>query len=111
MGVCYSWLTVGVWRSPVAHLHGVQGAVGSNPITPTRSTKIVPPALSAGGSALFLLLPWVCASTRGGMLVWSSGILGESKIVRMSTLFCSGRHTERHGDSGADWVIQVRSTR
>ena len=25
----------GVWRSLVAHLHGVQGVVGSNPITPT----------------------------------------------------------------------------
>ena len=25
----------GVWRSPVAHLHGVQGAAGSNPATPT----------------------------------------------------------------------------
>ena len=24
-----------MWRSPEAHLHGVQGAVGSNPITPT----------------------------------------------------------------------------
>ena len=30
------WLNqVGAWRSPVAHLHGVQGAVGSNPIAPT----------------------------------------------------------------------------
>jgi hypothetical protein len=26
---------VGVWRSPVAHLHGVQGVGGSNPLTPT----------------------------------------------------------------------------
>jgi hypothetical protein len=26
----------GVWRSLVAHLHGVQGVVGSNPITPTK---------------------------------------------------------------------------
>ncbi len=24
-----------MWRSPVARLHGVQEAVGSNPITPT----------------------------------------------------------------------------
>ena len=27
--------TVGVWRSLVAHCHGVSGVVGSNPITPT----------------------------------------------------------------------------
>jgi hypothetical protein len=27
----------GVWRSLVAHLHGVQGVVGSNPITPTNT--------------------------------------------------------------------------
>ena len=27
--------SVGVWRSPEAHLHGVQGAPGSNPGTPT----------------------------------------------------------------------------
>lgn len=26
-----------MWRSPEAHLHGVQGVVGSNPITPTIS--------------------------------------------------------------------------
>jgi hypothetical protein len=26
---------VGVWRSLVAHLHGVQGVEGSNPFTPT----------------------------------------------------------------------------
>ena len=26
---------VGVWRSSVAHSHGVRGVVGSNPITPT----------------------------------------------------------------------------
>ena len=31
-------ITVGVWRSPEAHLHGVQGVVGSNPITPTIKT-------------------------------------------------------------------------
>ena len=28
-------MQIGVWRSLVAHLHGVQGVVGSNPITPT----------------------------------------------------------------------------
>ena len=27
--------SVGAWRSLVAHLHGVQGVVGSNPIAPT----------------------------------------------------------------------------
>ena len=26
---------VGEWRSLVAHLHGVQGAAGSNPVSPT----------------------------------------------------------------------------
>jgi hypothetical protein len=26
---------VGVWRSPVAHLHGVQGVASSNLVTPT----------------------------------------------------------------------------
>ena len=25
-----------MWRSPVAHLHGVQGVEGSNPFTPTK---------------------------------------------------------------------------
>ncbi len=28
-----------MWRSLVAHLHGVQGVEGSNPFTPTRSNK------------------------------------------------------------------------
>jgi large subunit ribosomal protein L13 len=30
-----------VWRSPVAHLHGVQGVEGSNPFTPTISENVV----------------------------------------------------------------------
>lgn len=29
----------GVWRSLVAHLHGVQGVEGSNPFTPTITTS------------------------------------------------------------------------
>ena len=28
---------IGEWRSLVAHLHGVQGAAGSNPVSPTSS--------------------------------------------------------------------------
>ena len=28
-------ISIGVWRSLVAHLHGVQGVEGSNPFTPT----------------------------------------------------------------------------
>ena len=31
----YNSRLVGVWRSLVAHLHGVQGVEGSNPFTPT----------------------------------------------------------------------------
>ena len=27
---------IGEWRSLVAHLHGVQGAAGSNPVSPTK---------------------------------------------------------------------------
>jgi hypothetical protein len=30
--------SVGAWRSLVAHLHGVQGVAGSNPVAPTKST-------------------------------------------------------------------------
>jgi hypothetical protein len=29
-----------VWRSLVAHLHGVQGVEGSNPFTPTKQTRV-----------------------------------------------------------------------
>jgi hypothetical protein len=31
-----SSVNFGMWRSPVAHLHGVQGVAGSNPVIPTR---------------------------------------------------------------------------
>ena len=31
----YNSALFGVWRSLVAHLHGVQGVEGSNPFTPT----------------------------------------------------------------------------
>ena len=30
-----AFLSFGAWRSPVAHLHGVQGVGGSNPLAPT----------------------------------------------------------------------------
>ena len=30
---------VGEWRSLVAHLHGVQGAAGSNPVSPTTKPR------------------------------------------------------------------------
>ena len=30
--------TLGPWRSPVAHLHGMQGVRGSNPLGSTKST-------------------------------------------------------------------------
>ena len=30
----------GAWRSPVAHLTGGQGAVGSNPIAPTDKKRL-----------------------------------------------------------------------
>ena len=32
--MCYPKLSIGEWRSLVAHLHGVQGAAGSNPVSP-----------------------------------------------------------------------------
>ena len=35
----YNLRLVGVWRSLVAHLHGVQGVEGSNPFAPTSNTK------------------------------------------------------------------------
>jgi hypothetical protein len=31
-----------VWRSLVAHLHGVQGVEGSNPFTPTKFFQLYP---------------------------------------------------------------------
>ena len=37
----YNLRLVGVWRSLVAHLHGVQGVEGSNPFTPTINLKTV----------------------------------------------------------------------
>ena len=36
---------IGEWRSLVAHLHGVQGAAGSNPVSPT--IKILAPRYEA----------------------------------------------------------------
>ena len=32
-------LLFGTWRSPVAHLNGVQGVAGSNPAVPTQSVR------------------------------------------------------------------------
>ncbi len=41
-----------MWRSLVAHLHGVQGVEGSNPFTPTISIK----DLASKGSKSFLVV-------------------------------------------------------
>src|SRR6185437_2979733 len=41
-----SGLSDGTWRSPVAHLNGVQGVAGSNPAVPTRPRPFRPGALS-----------------------------------------------------------------
>ena len=38
--VWYTGFSVGAWRSPGAHLHGVQGVAGSNPAAPTISAEI-----------------------------------------------------------------------
>src|SRR5512140_2352245 len=32
----------GTWRSPVAHLLGVQGVAGSNPAVPTKGSRVLP---------------------------------------------------------------------
>ena len=42
-----------MWRSLVAHLHGVQGVEGSNPFTPTNFSFFEKPAIFLAG---FLLL-------------------------------------------------------
>ncbi len=38
----------GTWRSPVAHLNGVQGVVGSNPTVPTQTSGFWPLFFSPG---------------------------------------------------------------
>ena len=43
-----------MWRSLVAHLHGVQGVEGSNPFTPTKNdeglaTQVANPFVFSGG--------------------------------------------------------------
>jgi hypothetical protein len=45
-----------VWRSPVARLHGVQEAVGSNPITPTSFSTFQEPSSSRRGLFAALLV-------------------------------------------------------
>ena len=39
----------GTWRSPVAHLNGVQGVAGSNPAVPTHGSTAVISACDDGG--------------------------------------------------------------
>src|SRR5690606_7007588 len=39
----------GTWRSPVAHLNGVQGVAGSNPAVPTRGKESPPTHYAVGG--------------------------------------------------------------
>ena len=48
--------SIGVWRSLVAHLHGVQGVEGSNPFTPTKIQKKT-------NSLLKLLVFFICCAT------------------------------------------------
>ena len=41
--------TVGAWRSLVAHLHGVQGVGGSNPLAPTNQISLFGPGVPGRG--------------------------------------------------------------
>ena len=34
-GIVHFDISIGAWRSLVAHLHGVQGVAGSSPVAPT----------------------------------------------------------------------------
>ncbi len=43
----------GVWRSPVAYLHGVQVVAGSNPVTPTIVVKEKTPVDNCFTGVLF----------------------------------------------------------
>ena len=51
-----------MWRSLVAHLHGVQGAAGSNPVTPTIHKR-------AAAGRFFLYMRGVLASRKGCVYV------------------------------------------
>lgn len=44
----------GVWRSPVAYLHGVQVVAGSNPVTPTTKVHQNPKACKSYDLRAFL---------------------------------------------------------
>jgi hypothetical protein len=43
--------SVGAWRRPVAHLHGVQGVGGSNPLAPTNFLDTKPPLSTNQGAS------------------------------------------------------------
>src|SRR6185312_11598884 len=56
----------GTWRSPVAHLNGVQGVAGSNPAVPTRPRPKRPGALSCRRS--FFPRRFACGSRQSGQI-------------------------------------------
>ncbi len=72
-----------MWRSLVAHLHGVQGVEGSNPFTPTNKIK----DLAAKASKSFLFSEPPCPACvrnfRFNRLASESlvGIVGSSQIT------------------------------
>lgn len=46
--------TIGAWRSLVAHLYGVQGVAGSNPVAPMKNGMALQ-SLFTGAAGPFLL--------------------------------------------------------
>ena len=72
--------TVGAWRSLVAHLHGVQGVGGSNPLAPTNYFSQFDIRL---WSPLWSLSEWVISRSvlpLGGRRFW----LRQGRIVELS---------------------------
>lgn len=75
----------GVWRSPVAHLHGVQVVVGSNPITPTNFKRP-----RNRGRFFVLSLPFPPPTSPPHSPLRSTGRMIGGRRIRLSLFFFGG---------------------
>ena len=75
-----------MWRSLVAHLHGVQGVEGSNPFTPTIKIKDL---ASKGAKSFFFMLgktvicPHICPHRLICLRCWVSGAAATCTVPPM----------------------------
>jgi hypothetical protein len=68
-----------MWRSPVAHLNGVQGVAGSNPVIPTEKKLVLSMLFGVERISLFM----ACCELRCEFLTNRASLSGSGSLLSL----------------------------